>query len=212
MPKIKFCVSFQLSMDQNKQKLFNYEEGKLISLLHEDSEYAFQLIYDKHRNRIYSTAIKFLKSPIIAQDVVQDVFLKLWFERASLDASKPIEAWLYTVAKNNILNKLRKLANDWKAIDHFSNHLLQKENLTENKLLEDEYKKSLEQALASLSEQQKTVFILSRYEKLSYQEIGQRMGISPLTVKTHLSRALYSIRKQFESSGILFLFIIFFQF
>lgn len=199
-------------MGDNTQNQFNYEEGKLISLLHEDSEYAFQLIYDKHRNRIYKTAIKFLKSPIIAQDVVQDVFLKLWFERASIDASKPLEAWLYTVAKNNILNKLRKIANDWKAIDQFSTHSLQKENTSENKIIEDEYKKSLDLALSSLSDQQKTVFILSRYEKLTYQEIGQKMGISPLTVKTHLSRALYSIRKQFEFSGILFLFIIFFPF
>jgi hypothetical protein len=48
----------------------NFEESRLISLLNEDSEYAFQLIYDKHRNRIYQTAIKFLKSPIIAQDLV----------------------------------------------------------------------------------------------------------------------------------------------
>lgn len=202
----------QRVMEENLQNQFYYEEGKLISLLQEDSEYAFQLIYDKHRNRIYKTAIKFLKSPIIAQDVVQDVFLKLWFERASIDASKPLEAWLYTVAKNNILNKLRKIANDWKAIDNFSTHLLVKENESENKIIEGEYKKSLDLALSSLSDQQKTVFILSRYEKLTYQEIGQKMGISPLTVKTHLSRALHSIRKQFESSGILFLFIIFFPF
>jgi RNA polymerase sigma-70 factor (ECF subfamily) len=79
----------------------------LIILLKEGSEYAFQLIYDKHRNRIYKTAIKFLKSPIIAQDVFQDVFLKLWFERSNIDENKPLEAWLYTVAKHNILNKLR---------------------------------------------------------------------------------------------------------
>lgn len=196
-------------MGDNTQNQSNYEEGKLISLLHEDSEYAFQLIYDKHRNRIYKTAIKFLKSPIIAQDVVQDVFLKLWFERASIDASKPLEAWLYTVAKNNILNKLRKIANDWKAIDSYSSQIVHKENASENKIIEDEYKKSLDLALSSLSDHQKTVFILSRYEKLTYHEIGLKMGISPLTVKTHLSRALFAIRKQFESSGILFVFIIF---
>jgi DNA-directed RNA polymerase specialized sigma24 family protein len=74
----------------------NFEESRLISLLNEDSEYAFQLIYDKHRNRIYQTAIKFLKSPIIAQDLVQDVFMKLWFERHKIEPSKPVEAWLYT--------------------------------------------------------------------------------------------------------------------
>ena len=199
-------------MDENTFDHINFEESRLISLLHEDSEYAFQLIYDKHRNRIYKTAIKFLKSPIIAQDVVQDVFLKLWFERNSINESKPIEAWLYTVAKNNILNKLRKIANDWKAIDNLSHTHLQSENNTDHKLIEDEYKRNLEHALSQLPDQQKAVYILSRFEKLTYVQISQKMGISPLTVKTHLSRALYSIRKQFEARGILFVFIVFVNF
>ena len=199
-------------MDEKSISQHHYEESKLISLLHDDSEYAFQLIYDKHRNRIYKTAIKFLKSPIIAQDVVQDVFLKLWFERATINESKPLEAWLYTVAKHNILNKLRKIANDWKAIDTLSHTQVGSENTTDHKLIEDEYKRKLDQALVQLPEQQKTVYILSRFEKLSYIQIGQKMGISPLTVKTHLSRALYAIRKNFEASGIMFMFIIFSKF
>ena len=92
-------------MDKIEKNQLNFEASRLISLLNEDSEYAFQLIYDKHRNRIYQTALKYLKSPIIAQDVVQDVFMKLWYERHNIEASKPVEAWLYSVAKNNILNK-----------------------------------------------------------------------------------------------------------
>lgn len=66
-------------MEKEEINQFNFEESRLISLLQEGSEYDFQLIYDKYRNRIYQTAINFLKSPIIAQDVVQDVFMKLWF-------------------------------------------------------------------------------------------------------------------------------------
>ena len=182
----------------------NFEESRLISLLNEDSEYAFQLIYDKYRNRIYQTAIKFLKSPIIAQDVVQDVFMKLWFERHKIDPSKPVEAWLYTVAKNNILNKLRKIANDWKAIDLLSHTIIQSENNTDQKLTESEFKQNLESAVSKLPEQQKVVFILSRFEKLTYIQIGEKMGISPLTVKTHLSRALFAIKKQFEANEVFF--------
>jgi RNA polymerase sigma-70 factor (ECF subfamily) len=182
----------------------NFEESRLISLLNEDSEYAFQLIYDKHRNRIYQTAIKFLKSPIIAQDLVQDVFMKLWFERHKIEPSKPVEAWLYTVAKNNILNKLRKIANDWKAIDLLSHTILQSENNTDQKLTEGEFKQKLQSTVSKLPEQQKVVFILSRFEKLTYIQIGEKMGISPLTVKTHLSRALFAIKKQFEANEVFF--------
>lgn len=189
--------------------IFNYEESKLILLLKDDSEYAFQLIFDKHRNRIYKTAIKFLKSPIIAQDVVQDVFLKLWFERKNINENKPLEAWLFTVAKHHILNKLRKIANDWKAIDNLSHHSILVDNNTDHKLIEGEYQVQLKQSISKLSEQQKTAFLLSRNEKLTYDQIGQKMGISPLTVKTHLSRALLSIKKDFESSGILILMILY---
>lgn len=189
-------------MEKENIDQINFEESRLISLLNEDSEYAFQLIYDKHRNRIYQTAIKFLKSPIIAQDVVQDVFMKLWFERHNIEPSKPVEAWLYTVAKNNILNKLRKIANDWKAIDLLSHTILQSENNTDQKLTEGEFKQKLQLAVSKLPEQQKVVFILSRFEKLTYIQIGAKMGISPLTVKTHLSRALYAIKKQFEANEV----------
>lgn len=188
----------------------NYEESRLISLLHEDSEYAFQLIFDKHRNRIYKTAIKFLKSPIYAQDVVQDVFLKLWFERNNISTSKPLEAWLYTVAKHNILNKLRKLANEWKAVDILSENRLHSDNSTESSVQEKEYKQNLDLAISLLPEQQKLVFLLARVEKLTYIQIGQKMGISPLTVKTHLSRAILSIKRHFESKGVLFISSIFY--
>lgn len=192
-------------MDKEEINQIQFEESRLISLLNEDSEYAFQLIYDKYRNRIYQTAIKFLKSPIIAQDVVQDVFMKLWFERHKMNASKPIEAWLYTVAKNNILNKLRKIANDWKAIDLLSHTILQSVNNADQKLNEGEFKQNLESAVSKLPNQQKMVFILSRFERLSYLQISEKLGISPLTVKTHLSRALYSIRKYFEGKGVFFM-------
>ena len=191
-------------MDKEEIDQLNFEESRLISLLNEDSEYAFQLIYDKHRNHIYQTAIKFLKSPIIAQDVVQDVFMKLWFERHKIEPSKPVEAWLYTVAKNNILNKLRKIANDWKAIDLLSHTILQSENNTDQKLTEGEFKQKLQSTVSKLPEQQKVVFILSRFEKLTYIQIGEKMGISPLTVKTHLSRALFAIKKQFEANEVFF--------
>lgn len=192
-------------MKKEEINQLNFEESRLITLLHEDSEYAFQLIYDKYRNRIYQTALKFLKSPIIAQDVVQDVFMKLWFERHRIEPSKPVEAWLLTVAKNNILNKLRKIANDWKATDTLSHSIFQSINDTENKLQEAEFKQNLEAVVSKLPEQQKIVFILSRFKKLTYIQISDKMGISPLTVKTHLSRALVTIKKHFESKGLMLL-------
>ena len=185
------------NFDQNK-----YEDQKLISLLKEDSEYAFQLIYDQHRNRIYVTAIRFLKSPLIAQDVVQEVFLKLWFERKNIDPSKSLSAWLYTVAKNNILNQLKKVAHEWNYLDKQTYLMSNSINNTENKTIENEYNNHLQRAILALPEQQRNVFKLAREQYFTYIQIGEQLGISPLTVKTHLSRSIVSIKKYFELQGI----------
>ena len=185
-------------LDQGK-----YEEGKLVSLLAEDSEYAFQLIYDRHRNRIYKTATRFLKSPILAQEVVQDVFLKLWFSRKNLNTNQPIEAWLQTVAKNNIINRLKKISNEWKAMNELPFITESQTNATANTVQDIEYTSILNDAINSLPEQQKKAFLMSRTDNLTYIQIGEKLQLSPLTVKTHISRALSHIRQELAAKGII---------
>lgn len=188
-----------------------YEEYKLLALLANDSEYAFQMIYDRYRNRIYKTSIQYLKSPSLGQDVVQDVFLKLWFERKNLKTDLPIEAWLHTVAKNNILNRLKRIAIEWKALDHIAHFKVTEVNLTSEKIEYSEYKQAFARAITSLPEKQQQVFQLARQEGLTYIQIGLRLNISPLTVKTHMARALRQIRILLQNQGIAFSLLIFFS-
>lgn len=172
-------------------------------MLADDSEYAFQLLYDRHRKRIYQTGLRYLKSPILAQELVQEVFLKLWFNRKSLDTDRSLEAWLYTVAKNNLVNRLKKLSREWQALKQMEKSGEAFVNNIENKLQEAQYQELLQKAIQRLPEQQRRAFILSREEQLTYLEIGEQMGISALTVKTHISRALDSIRNYFSEQGII---------
>jgi RNA polymerase sigma-70 factor (ECF subfamily) len=188
-----------------------YEEYKLLALLADDSEYAFQLIYDRQRDRIYQTAIRYLKSPSLGQEVVQDVFLKLWFERKNLKTDLPIEAWLHTVAKNNILNRLKRIAIEWKALDHMAHFKVTEVNLASEKIEYSEYKQVFARAIASLPEKQQQVFQLARREGLTYIQIGLRLNISPLTVKTHMARALQQIRILLQNQGIAIPLLIFFS-
>lgn len=178
-----------------------YEEAKLISLLAKDSEYAFQLIYDRYRNRIYHTAIRYLKSPVLAQETVQDVFLKLWLERRNLNPKQPIEAWLYTVAKNNLLNRLKRIANEWKALHQLQLNSPKSDNSSGDRVEDSQYQQLLQQALLELPARQQKVFYLARQEHLTYMEIGEKLGISPLTVKTHMARALNHIKTYFAAHG-----------
>ena len=189
--------------DQHK-----YEEVKLVSLLSKDSDYAVQLMYDRYRNRIYQTAIRYLKSPVLAQETVQDVFLKLWLERRNLKPGTSIEAWLYTVAKNNLVNKLKRIAIEWKALHQIQLNSPKFNNTTSDKLEDSQYHQLLHNALQQLSPQQQMVFQLARNEYLTYIEIGERMGISPLTVKTHMARALNHIKGYLAKNGETFIWLL----
>lgn len=158
-------------------------------------------MYDRYRNRIYHIAIRYLKSPVLAQETVQDVFLKLWLERKNLDAGYPIEAWLYTVAKNALLNRLKRVASEWKALQQLQQLSQKSANSTSDKLEDGRYQELLQQILLELPAQQQMVFRLARQENLTYAQIGQKMGISALTVKTHMARALNHIKTRLAAHG-----------
>lgn len=161
-------------------------------------------MYDRYRNRIYHTAIRYLKSPVLAQETVQDVFLKLWLERKNLNPGQPVEAWLYTVAKNNLLNRIKRIAGEWKALHQLQLTSPTSESSAGDRVEDSQYQQLLQQALRELPPQQQKVFYLARQEHLTYLEIGERLGISPLTVKTHMARALSHIKACLAAYGEIF--------
>ncbi len=183
-----------------------------MSLLAEDSEYAFQLIYDRHRNLIYKLSIRYLKSPIMAQEVVQDVFLKLWMERKTFKKEYTLEAWLRTVTRNHLLNHLKKIANEWKALDHLRHISPEADQsfLLTGEATHNPQQEQLNQAVGSLPEKQRYIYLLAKQENLSYLDIAKKLSLSPLTVKTHMARALRQIKLLLQT-GITPVIAYFFQ-
>lgn len=170
------------------------EDKALLTLLSEDSDYAFQALFDRHRNHVYKVAMLYLKSPALAEDIVQDVFMKVWFQRKDLYSISSFESWLYTLTRNFTLNSLKKLAYEWKARNTFTGEHLPYEDTTDHKVRDLQYRELLFKAVERLPEQQQKVYHLAREKGLSYQAIAGELALSPLTVKTHMSRALISIR------------------
>lgn len=173
-----------------------------MTMLSNDSELALKLLYEQYSNRLYKLAIRYLKSPALAQEIVQDVFLKLWFERKNMKLDKPVEAWLITVAKNKLINQFRKMANEWNTSSNFN-----KEAGTDNaeaaiKIMNAEFEQQFSSIFSQLPQMQKKVFYFAKDEGLSYTEIASKLKISPLTVKTHMARALDKIRKSLKLYGI----------
>ncbi|MEI9908355.1 MAG: RNA polymerase sigma-70 factor [Bacteroidota bacterium] len=178
-----------------------YEESTLLALLAQDSEYALQLVFDRYRNIIFKVAMMYVKSPVIAEEIVQDVFLKLWFQRKNLTEIRSLESWLFTITKNLTLNCLKKIGHEWTAREKWVKENDLSENNTDYKILNAENQQLLHQAIHQLSPQQQQVYKMAKEQGLSYEAIGKQLNISAGTVKTHMARALASVRLFLQQNG-----------
>jgi RNA polymerase sigma-70 factor (ECF subfamily) len=181
----------------------DFPEQTILYWLSQDSQPAFAQVFETYRNRIYQTALFYLKSPAMAEEVVQDTFMKLWFQRHHLQQVQCLEAWLYTVARNLTIDYLKKIAREKKLGEKLAALPPMGNGATDALVQEHELSNLFQSALQQLSAQQRQVYQLARNEGLHYDEIGKQLNISPLTVKTHMARALATIRAVLRQHGYL---------
>ena len=175
-----------------------HDKETLLKLLSQGSEHAFTLIFDHYRGPVYGTAFNFFKTQEAAEELVQDVFLKLWLKRSELPNVQNFNAFLFTMARNAILDKLRKTANEKIAQQVLSRQQTFTSN-TDHRVQDNQYQRILEQAIDNLSPQQREVFRLAKMEGYSQREIAEHLGISVLTVKVHMNKALASLREYLKA-------------
>ncbi|WP_336725891.1 RNA polymerase sigma factor [Paraflavisolibacter sp. H34] len=173
----------------------------------EGNEAAFRQLFDHYWDHIYSVAFALTKSSPLAEEIVQDVFLKIWIRREQLPAIDKFDGYLFMVARNHIYNELRKKTAEQPFVDHLEQYFLETSALPEQQLLLKETKQLILKAVAQLPAQQRAVYELSRNEGLDHARIAEKLGISKLTVKSHMTKALQAIRQYLEkhTDGLLFL-------
>ncbi|MGN6437870.1 MAG: RNA polymerase sigma factor [Agriterribacter sp.] len=181
-----------------------YNEPELISLLANDSEDAFKALFYYNKDIVYQTALQYTKLPALAEEIVQDVFMKVWFNRHKLADIDNFRGWLYTISKNHILNSLHKIACEARAVQRIAENSISYEDNGDFKLRNAEYHQLLHRAVEALPRQQQQIFKMVRDQRLSYKTIATLLGISVMTVKTHMGRALHSIRHYLRKHGALF--------
>lgn len=159
-----------------------------------DQELLFMDIFRKHEGRLYALALKLTKSASQAQDIIQEVFLKLWEQREDIRQIRNMEAWLYRLTENKVIDFLRKAAADDRLRETIWNSLPQNSHSTETMVAGNEYEHILQKAIALLPPQRKLIYCLNREAGMNYQEIASELHISRHTVKNQLSSALQSIR------------------
>lgn len=185
-------------------------EIELLARIADGDEEAFRKVYDHYRKRIFSFSLHLTESSLLADEIVQEVFLKLWLYRKKLPEVQYFSTWLHTIAKNCVFDSLKRMARECTAKSALSDGTVTSANSVEEILLAKENEKLLGQAISKLSSQQQIIYKLSRQHGLKYNEIADRLNISPNTVKVHIANARKIISKYLHAHsdfGLLLVFL-----
>ncbi len=181
----------------------------LLRQLSESDHGAFSHLFTQHHQKVYAFALKLTHSEATAEEIVQDVFMKIWINRKSLASVDHFQSYLFTVARHHILNILKRRALEETAKAAFERELPRYHETEEPSSLE-ERQQMLNQAVDHLPPQQRVVYSLCHRKGLKYKEVAQQLNISRLTVKAHMQQALRAIRLHFSSTySVLMLIFLF---
>ena len=155
----------------------------------------FELLYQKYGEEMYRYAFFHLGNKEAAEDIVQEVFTKFWDRIDGVVEGKE-QFYLFRSAKNLLITKGKKK----KVVEKFVNQLKWKSEFRDPQFLmeESEFKSKIERMLASLTDAQREVFLMSRIEGLKYKEIAHKLGLSQKAVEKRMSQALLKMRETYR--------------
>ena len=173
----------------------SYPDSLLARKIRDSDSAAFKTLFHRYYEPLYCFLCQRLRSSEQAKDFIQEVFTRVWQTRERLDPQKSVKAYLYRIANNLVIDYFRKRA---------SHKMYQSEQYHQlpfqNSFMDTEL--SVKAAVSELPEKLRTVFILSRHQSLTYNEIAEACQISVKTVESRMSQALRLLRNALKSGGI----------
>lgn len=188
---------------------FTSDEREILQLTAQGNERAFRVLFDRYHKKLALYIFRITKSMEISEDIVQEVFLKIWINRSELTEVKNFKTYLFVISKNAAFNWLKSDARQSLMLDVIDVH---HEALETESVETDERYLLIDEAIDCLPDQQRKVYILSRHERLKYEEIALQMNISRETVKKYLQIAGNSISNYIRNKSSVLRFILFILF
>lgn len=169
----------------------------LTAQLQQGNEKAYTRLYDLFSKPLYRNIIRLVKEEDVAQEILQDLFLKIWESRENIIPEKSFKSFLFKVAENLVYAHFRKLAKDSRLIVKLIRSSIEFESSAEDAMISKENHALLKKAIENLSPQRKQIYTLCKLEGKSYEEVSSELGISTSTVRDHIVKANKAVKTYF---------------
>lgn len=178
-----------------KIRKHNQNESEWVEKIRDGNAEAFENLFKAYCQPLINFARRFVRDIQIAENIVQDVFLKIWTNRIKLNPSLNLKTYLFTAVRNQSLNHLRHAKMERNSVADMQ-LIATPAKTPENGWREKELAASIRQAINELPKKCQTIFLMNRFDQLTYQEIADILNLSIKTVETQMGRALKFLRKR----------------
>ncbi len=181
--------------------LMNPEAQKiLLQQLVAGDEMAFAKIYDLYSQRIYGNLLKLVKDPDIAQEFLQDVFLKIWESRNSINPDLSFQSYLFQISRNIVYNYFKREKIGIQVANYLISISSELHTEVEDNLAYKQSKAILDEAINKLPQQRRLIYTLCKIEGKSYNDVSRELNVSTSTISDHIVKATKFIKAQYTLS------------
>ena len=197
------CVLLQNNREihMHQERVNNSGEIQLLIALKSGDRSAFEKIYHSYSPRIYLNILKMVKSVDDAQEILQDVFVKVWEKRELIDPEQAFKAYLFQISRFTVYNFIRKVNLDKKLKAYLAHENSELYTHIEETIACRENDQFILNAIEELPPQRKQIYKLCKIEGKSYIEVGKLLGISSSTINDHIVKATKFLKDRHSSFG-----------
>lgn len=167
----------------------NLSEHDILLRLQSGDEYAFRILYERYSRLIYGNIMRFINDESVADDLLQDVFVKIWEHRASINPDLSFSAYLFTCSRNMVFNFKRRLKLEIESAIHLAYDSTEFAESVDHIIHKKEIQTLIENVISQLPLQRQRIFRMCKLDGKSYQEVAEELQISVSTVRDHIVKA-----------------------
>ena len=169
----------------------------------DDSLAVLELLFKQFYSVLAAYCNKYVKDSEVARDMIQDIFLKVWENRSTIDFSRPLHAYLLKSAHNQCMDYLQRVKVEKEYLQHALTEMETQYDHLFEEIAANDMQERIEQVVENLPSQCRIIFRKSRFEGMSHQAIADELNISVRTVETQIYRALKTLKNNLKKTGFI---------